>query len=138
MNVGIEMLNAYCGQLSLDIRTLFEARGLDLARFNNLMMEKKSIGLPCEDAVTFGVNAAKPIIEKLDPVERNRIELVITSTESAIDFGKSLSTYIHKYLNLSPKCRLFEVKQACYGGTALYKWPCIGLLHKLHQVLKHW
>ena len=118
MLVGIESINAYIGQASLNIRTLFKERGLDLARFDNLMMEKKSVGLPCEDPVTNAVNAAKPIIDALSDHDRNRIELLITSTESGLDFGKSLSTYIHDYLGLNRKCRLFEIKQACYGGTA--------------------
>ncbi len=118
MKVGIEALNMYAGPACLDVRTLFHARGLSLDRFDNLMMEKKSVGLPCEDAVTNAVNAAKPIIDQLTETERNGIELVITATESGLDFGKSLSTYVHDYLGLSRNCRLFEVKQACYGGTA--------------------
>lgn len=118
MAVGIELINVYAGQTALNIRTLFEARGLDLERFNNLMMLQKSVNLPCEDPVTNAVNAAKPIINQISESERNRIELIITSTESGLDFGKSLSTYIHDYLGLSRCCRLFEVKQACYGGTA--------------------
>jgi len=118
MAVGIEAINAYCGQTMLDTRTLFKARGLDMERFDNLMMEKKSVCLPCEDPVTYGVNAAKPIIDTLSIADRNRIELLITATESGLDFGKSLSTYIHDYLGLSHRCRLFEIKQACYSGTA--------------------
>lgn len=118
MAVGIESMNTYCGQAVLNTRTLFEARSLDLERFDNLMMEEKSVCLPCEDPVTYGVNAAKPIIEALPESERNRIELLIVGTESGLDFGKSLSTYIHHYLGLNRRCRLFEVKQACYGGTA--------------------
>ena len=118
MGIGIEAANAYGGQISLDIRTLFQGRNLDMSRFDNLMMEKKSVGLPCEDPVTNGVNAAKPFIDKLSEAEKNKIEMVVTATESGLDFGKSLSTYIHAYLGLSRKCRLFEVKQACYGGTA--------------------
>lgn len=118
MDVGIESINAYGAQTYLDVRTLFEARGLDLARFDNLMMEKKAVGLPCEDPVTNAVNAAKPIINQLDEAEKNSIELLITATESGLDFGKSLSTYIHDYLGLSRQCRLFETKQACYAGTA--------------------
>ena len=118
MEVGIESINAFCGQASLDIRMLFEARDLDLERFNNLMMVEKSVGLPCEDAVTNAVNAAKPIVDALSEEERSRIELIITATESGVDFGKSLSTYIHDYLGLGRKCRLFELKQASYGGTA--------------------
>ena len=29
-----------------------------------------------------------------------------------------MSTYIHHYLGLKRDCRLFEIKQACYSGTA--------------------
>jgi len=118
MSVGIEAINAYMGSASLNTRTLFEARGLDLKRFDNLMMIEKSVSLPCEDPVTFAVNAAKPIVDALSADERDRIELVITATESGLDFAKSLSTYVHEYLQLSRRCRLFEIKQACYGGTA--------------------
>ncbi len=118
MSVGIEAMNACVGQAFFNTRTLFEARGLDLERFDNLMMIEKSVCLPCEDPVTYGVNAAKSIIEALSSAERDRIELLITSTESGLDFGKSLSTYIHHYLGLNRRCRLFEIKQACYGGTA--------------------
>jgi polyketide biosynthesis 3-hydroxy-3-methylglutaryl-CoA synthase-like enzyme PksG len=44
--------------------------------------------------------------------------LLVTCSESGIDFGKSMSTYLHHYLGLDRNCRLFEVKQACYSGTA--------------------
>lgn len=121
MKVGIEAINFYGGPAYIDVRTIFKERGLNLERFNNLMMEKKSMGLPCEDPVTYGVNAAKPIIERLNEEEKNRIELIITASESGLDFGKSLSTYIHDYLGLGRNCRLFEVKQACYGGTASFQ-----------------
>lgn len=118
MESGIEAINVYGGCAYIDIRTLFKARGLDLARFDNLMMEKKSVALPCEDPVTNAVNAAKPIIDRLTDAEKNRIELVISATESGLDFGKPIATYIHEYLNLSRNCRMFEVKHACYAGTA--------------------
>lgn len=118
MRVGIEAINAYTGPACIDVRALFRARGLDLERFDNLMMERKSIALPCEDAVTYAVNAAKPLVDALSPDARQRIELVITATESGLDFGKSLATYVHAQLGLGRRCRLFEVKQACYAGTA--------------------
>jgi polyketide biosynthesis 3-hydroxy-3-methylglutaryl-CoA synthase-like enzyme PksG len=118
MEVGIEAINLYGGPAVLDVRTLFKARGLNLDRFDNLMIDKKSVGLPCEDPVTNGVNAAKPIIDRLSEEEKKRIEWVIAATESGLDFGKALSTYIHDYLGLGRNCRIFEVKQACYAATA--------------------
>src|SRR5690606_15849975 len=41
---------------------------------------------------------------------------------------KSLSTYVHRYLELGPRCRSFEVKQACYGGTAALH-TAAGMVH---------
>lgn len=118
MAVGIESINAYVGRTSISVRQLFQARQLDMRRFGNLMMERKSVNLPCEDAVTNGVNAARPLIDALTPAERDRIELIIVGTESGLDFGKPISTYIHDQLQLGRQCRSFEVKHACYGGTA--------------------
>lgn len=97
MRVGIESINFYGGPAFIPARRIFEGRGLDISRFDNLMMDRKSVGVSCEDAVTNGVNAAKPIIDSLSEEVKSRIELVITSSESGVDFGKSLSTYIHDY-----------------------------------------
>lgn len=116
--VGIEAMNVFGGTAFVDVMQLAKYRQLDSARFENLLMKQKSVVLPYEDPVTYGVNAAKPLIDSLSEAEKNRIEMVITCTESGIDFGKSMSTYIHHYLGLNRNCRLFEVKQACYSGTA--------------------
>ncbi|GAB6989844.1 hydroxymethylglutaryl-CoA synthase family protein [Paenibacillus pini] len=121
VSAGIEAINIFGGTAYLDVMQLVKHRSLDTTRFENLLMKEKAVALPYEDPVTFGVNAAKPIVDSLTEVEKNRIELLITCTESGIDFGKSLSTYIHHYLGLSRNCRLFEIKQACYSGTAGYQ-----------------
>lgn len=131
MAVGIEAINAYAGRACLEVRSLFEARGLDLARFDNLMMRRKSVGLPFEDPVTHAVNAARPLVEALDPDEKARIELVVVASESGLDFGKSMAAYLHRYLDLPKGCRQFETKQACYAGTAALQmaagWLAAGL-----------
>ena len=118
MKAGIEAINIYSGSASLDVKDLAKARNLDNNRFENLMMKEKSVPMPFEDPVSNGINAAKPIIDSLTEEERNSIDMVITCTESGIDFGKSISTYIHHYLGLNRNCRLFELKNACYSGTA--------------------
>jgi len=116
--VGIEALNVFGGSAVLDVSQLATHRKLDRARFDNLMMNEKAVALPYEDPITFAVNAAKPIVDALSEAERNKIELLITCTESGIDFGKSMSSYVHHHLNLNRSCRFFEMKQACYAGTA--------------------
>ncbi|QRN93160.1 hydroxymethylglutaryl-CoA synthase family protein [Archangium violaceum] len=118
VNVGIEAMNVFGGSAFVDVQKLAQYRGLDNARFENLLMKQKTVALPWEDPVSYAVNAAMPIVEALDPAEKDRIELLITCSESGIDFGKSMSTYIHHYLGLNRHCRLFELKQACYSGTA--------------------
>lgn len=116
--VGIEAMNVFGGSAYLDVRELCDHRGLDMPRFENLLMQEKTVALPYEDPVTFAVNAARPLVDALSEDDRNRIEMVVTCTESGIDFGKSISTYVHKFLELPSNCRLFEIKQACYSGTA--------------------
>lgn len=118
VSVGIEAMNIFGGTAYLDVMELAKYRNLDTTRFENLLMKEKSVALPYEDPITFGVNAARPIVDALSEGEKNRIELLITCTESSIDFSKSLSTYIHHYLGLNRNCRLFELKNACYSGTA--------------------
>ncbi len=118
ISAGIEALNVYGGSAYVDVRELCTYRGLDMPRFENLLMKEKTVALPYEDPVSFAVNAAQPLLARLSGEERERIEMVITCTESGIDFGKSLSTYVHGLLGLKPNCRLFEIKQACYSGTA--------------------
>lgn len=121
MSVGIEAINFYGGSAYVDVIEIFKHRNLDLERYDNLMLDRKAVGAPWEDPVTNAVNAAKPIIDRMSEADKSRIELVVASSESGIDFGKALSTYVHDYLGLSKTCRIFEVKQACYGGTAAFQ-----------------
>ena len=111
-------MTLYGGSTYVDVMQLASHRKLDTARFDNLLMKQKSAALPCEDPVSLAVNAAKPLVDRMSDAEKDRIELLITCTESGIDFGKSLSTYVHHHLGLSGNCPLFELKQACYSGTA--------------------
>ncbi len=116
--VGIEAINTFAGSACVNVEKLARHRNLDVTRFSNLLMKEKTVALPYEDPITFGLNAAKPLIDAMGPGEKERIETIITCTESAFDFGKSMSTYFHKFLGLNRNCRLFELKNACYSGVA--------------------
>lgn len=116
--VGFEAMNVYAGAAFIDVTKLAGHRQLDTSRFENLLMKQKTVSLPYEDPVTFGVNAAMPIIEALSADEKDRIEMVIACTESSFDFGKSMSSYFHSLLGLNNNCRLIELKSACYSGVA--------------------
>ncbi len=118
MRVGIERMGVDAGAASVDVEELARARGLDPRRFANLLMRRKSLAFRFEDPVTFAVNAARPVVDGLDEAARASIEAVIVATESGIDWGKSVANYVHEQLGLGRRCRSFEIKQACYGGTA--------------------
>ena len=135
MSLGLEALNVYSGIAYMDVEKICEIRGYGMDRFSNLMMKKKTVPLLCEDPVTNAVNAAKPIIDQLTQEEKDKIELLICSSESGIDFGKSISNYVHEYLGLSKNCIMFEIKQACFGGTAAYQMALSYVsLHKARDI----
>ncbi|MEV6410718.1 hydroxymethylglutaryl-CoA synthase [Kribbella sp. NPDC051718] len=117
MSVGIEAIGAYCGVARISSRLLFDARGLDSSRFDNLMADHRSVQMPWEDPVTNAVNAARPLLDSIGDAAKSRIELLVTSTESGLDYSKSVASYVHSALGLSRQCRILEVKQACYGAT---------------------
>jgi polyketide biosynthesis 3-hydroxy-3-methylglutaryl-CoA synthase-like enzyme PksG len=122
--IGIDDLHLYAGCAYVDLSQLAAWRGLDPERFEKLLMHRKTVALPFEDPISFAVNAAYPLVNRLSEEEKQQIELLIVATESGIDFGKAMSSYVQSYLGLSRNCRTFEVKHACYGGTAAFQMAC--------------
>ena len=114
-SIGIDDLNLYASTLCIDYAEIALKRG-DLARvLKQTQFHRRSVLPSFEDPVTLAVNAAKPLVDSAGP---EKFELLIVATETGLDFGKPLSTYIHKYLGLPASCRNFEIKHACYAGTA--------------------
>lgn len=114
--VGIERITAYPCALALDMKALAEARGHDPRHpLEELWVSERSLNPPWEDPVTMAVNAALQLVTSDD---RGQIELVIVGTESAVDFGKPISTYVQRHCGITANCRNFETKHACYGGTS--------------------
>lgn len=129
MRVGIEKINLYAGRFYLDIAQLAEMRGQDMEYIaTHMMCESRSVYPIYEDAVTMAVNAAKRL---LSSEEAQDIELLVVGTESAVDFGKPISTWVHRFAELPENCRNFEVKHACYGATGALKmaasWVAAGI-----------
>jgi hydroxymethylglutaryl-CoA synthase len=129
--VGIEKLSFYASSLCLDMRDLARARGKDPDKVvSDFLIERRTLLPPWEDTVTFGANAAKKIIGEEN---RDEIGLLIAGTESSVDFGKPVSTNIHRALKLSPNVRNFETTHACYSGVAALdcavNWVASGLNH---------
>jgi 3-hydroxy-3-methylglutaryl CoA synthase len=114
--IGLDRISVYPGSLSLSMPELCAARGHDPANIRDVMMvDERSVNTIWEDPVTMAVNAAAPLFDEEDPA---RIGLLIVSSESGVDQEKPMSTWVHRYLGLPRACRNFELKHACYGGTA--------------------
>ncbi len=112
MTFGIERIDAYPATLALDLGALCDRREIDSSR---LMTRYRSLNPSWEDSVTMAVNAAHLVI---DEDNREEIGLVIVATETGVDLEKSISTWVHRHLELKADVRNFEIKHACYGATA--------------------
>jgi 3-hydroxy-3-methylglutaryl CoA synthase len=127
--VGIEAIGVYPCSLALDMPSLCERRCHDAADIrDSMMVDERSLNPLWEDPVTMAVNAARLILKDED---RAKIELLVVASESGVDQEKPMSTWVHRYLDLTPNCRNYEVKHACYGGTAALQtaasWIASGL-----------
>ncbi|HTA62673.1 MAG TPA: hydroxymethylglutaryl-CoA synthase [Bacteroidia bacterium] len=134
---GIEKINVYPTALQLDLVTLAKERGYDVEHMRKeLMVEKRGVNPPWEDSVTMAVNAAKPMLTQEDI---DSIGLLIVASETGLDGEKALSSWVLEHLGLPSNCRHFEVKIACYSGTAALKmaigWLSSGLVRKGQKAL---
>lgn len=149
---GIEKIRVYPTALQLDLEELANARGYDVAHMRKeLMVANRGVNPPWEDPVTMAVNAAKPMLSQEDI---DSIGLLIVASETGLDQEKSLSSWVFHHLGLPSNCRHFEVKIACYSGTAALKmavsWLSSGMIKKgqkalvittdesLNSILKPW
>ncbi len=127
--IGMEKINIYGCSLCLKQAELALARGKDPDQvINDYLIDTRSLNPPYEDTVTMGANAAKPMLTDKD---KEDIEMLIVGTEGSVDFGKPISTNIHKALGLHPNVRNYETKHACYSGAAALdtalNWVAAGL-----------
>lgn len=116
MKIGIDQISFYTSQYFLDLKTLAEARGTDPEKFyTGIGQEKMGIPPPDEDIVSMAASAAFRLKEQgaLDGVEN-----LLFATESGIDQSKAAGMFVHGVLGLPERCRVVELKQACYSATA--------------------
>lgn len=115
LKVGIDTLSFYTSHYMLDLAELAKSRGLDPNKFSSgLGQYNMAVPPPDEDIVTMAANAALSAIQGVDV---DNIELLLFATESGIDQSKAAGLYVHDLINLSERCRVVELKQACYSAT---------------------
>ncbi|MGM0213383.1 hydroxymethylglutaryl-CoA synthase [Enterococcus sp. AZ109] len=116
MKIGIDKISFHVPNDYLDMTDLANARNTDPNKFHiGLGQDKMAVIPKTQDIVTLGAAAAKKIVGEND---KQAIDLVIVGTESSNDFSKSAAVIIHGLLGIQPFARSYEVKHACYAGTA--------------------
>ncbi len=114
--VGIDGLGFYTSHYFIDLKTLAIARNTDPEKFyRGLGQYKMSVMPPDESIVTLAANAAQRALTHCD---KHNIDTLLFATESGIDQSKAAGIFVHELLKLPKNCRVVELKQACYSGTA--------------------
>ncbi len=115
LKVGIDAMSFYTPHYYLDLKELAAARSVDVNKFyQGLGQEKMAVLPPDEDVVTMAADAGHRVLRHIDV---NDIELLLFATESAVDQSKAAGIFVHHLLKLPSRCRVVELKQACYSAT---------------------
>ena len=115
MQIGIEAISFYVPNYYLDLATLAAARGVNVDKYYiGLGQHKMAMAPPDEDIVTMAANSAESIVK---PEDKDSIDTLMFATESGVDCSKAAGIYVHKLLGLASRCRVIELKQACFSAT---------------------
>lgn len=115
MNIGIDRISFHTSHYYVDLKTLAVARSVESDKYYmGIGQEKMAIPSPDEDVVTLAASAAWPLMKD---GELEGVELLLFATESGIDQSKAAGIYVHGLLEMGSRCRVVELKQACYSGT---------------------
>jgi len=118
MSVGIEQLAVYVPPYVLSLDDLAAARGVPPEKFREgLGVREMAIAPPCEDVVTLAASAGARALRaaRVDPGD---IGMLLVATETGVDHAKPVSIFVHELLGIGRQCRVYELKHACYAGTA--------------------
>ena len=118
MSVGIEQIYCYAPQYALPLPALAAARGVAPEKLTQgLGVQAMAVAPACEDVVTLAATAAARCLRAAG-VDPREIGLLVVATETGVDHSKPVGIFVHELVGVGPHCRVYEVKHACYGGTA--------------------
>ncbi|RDE24974.1 hydroxymethylglutaryl-CoA synthase [Motiliproteus coralliicola] len=122
MSVGIDDISFYTSNFYLDLKSLADVQNIDAEKYyQGIGQEKMGIVGADEDVVTMAAAAALPLLERC---ERSQIDTLMFATETGVDQSKAAGVFVHGLLDLPNRCRVVELKQACYSATAAIQMAC--------------
>jgi hydroxymethylglutaryl-CoA synthase len=118
MDVGIEALAVSFPQTCVELADLAVARGVAPSKYlDGIGTRRMAVPLADEDTVTLAARAAAEVLAR-SGTHPDTIGLLVVGTETAVDHSKPVASYVQGLVGIGPRCRVFETKHACYGGTA--------------------
>jgi hydroxymethylglutaryl-CoA synthase len=118
MKVGIDAIGVSVPSLCIDLEVLAKARGVDPAKYlEGIGTWRMGVAPIDEDTVTLAARAASMAMKSAD-AKPDEIGMLVVGTETAVDHSKPVSSFVQGLLGIGSRCRVFETKHACYGGTA--------------------
>jgi hydroxymethylglutaryl-CoA synthase len=118
IEVGVSDIAIYVPPYYLPHDELAAAHGVPKEKYGiGLGNQRMAIIPDWEDVVTMAANAALQVMEK-SGTEPEDIQQLVVCTESGIDHSKPVASFVQGLLKIGTRCRVYEIKNACYGGTA--------------------
>ncbi len=116
--IGIDAVAIAVPKGYVELADLAAARGVPPGKYvEGLGVTRMSVARAHEDPVALAANAARRLFATAE-IDPGRIGLCVAGTETAVDHSKPVAAYLHRLLGLPERCRVFEAKHACFGGTA--------------------
>jgi len=118
MKVGLESLGVAVPPAYIELALLAEARGVAPGKYvEGLGVTRMAVPPLDEDTVTLAVRAGRMALEAAG-CSPDDVGMLVVGTETAVDHSKPVASFVQGLLGISTRCRVFETKHACYGGTA--------------------
>lgn len=115
---GISALGIAIPQYALPLTEFAKARGVSPEQYTtSLGCQVMALCAPDENVITLATKAALRAVENWGG-SLSQIGLVIVATETAPDMSRPLSSWVMESLGLKGNIRSYEIKHACYAGTA--------------------
>lgn len=118
MLAGVSDIGIYVPNYYLPLEELAKARGIPKEKYHIGLGSRNMAIIPnWEDSVTMAANAAQQLLER-NHIDPDEIRQLVVSTESGVDHSKPVASFVQGLLGIGSRCRVYEIKHACYGGTA--------------------
>jgi hydroxymethylglutaryl-CoA synthase len=116
--IGIDAIAIAVPEGFVELADLANARGVPPSKYvEGLGVTRMAVARAHEDPVALAANASRRLFAKAE-IDPANIGLCVAGTETAVDHSKPVAAYLHRLLGLPERCRVFEAKHACFGGTA--------------------